>query len=1321
MDLLFLFNIYVFSSFVFFSFVPPSTSSQIPHEDGHCVMYDRCENDLSEQAPCVYSGPPKPMQKIVISSANMTAVELLKAMCPDFVNDDDPHVCCSTSQLEAFHIQMLMVEQIGFSRCQSCMHNFRKIVCYLSCSPFQSHFIKVLKSSLNEDNEDVIEEVNYYVSKHYADTLYNSCKDLQGLTPGSKIMDLVCGSWGSSRCSAERWTEYMGSTVAEDAYSPFKTNYVLTTEDIIHTNDGKIYYPMNATSTKCSESPGPGFEKCSCSDCRDACTVDVPVLAPIAEPFTIFMLDGPSVVAIVVFSFLFIIASSFYCFCRKSEESLTTIPPESLNAAHTKEAVKNGINLGSLEEIKPLRSKYGPKIVSSYDRKVLANKPSKFQLAGMWLEEQIQQGFISWGHLVYKRPIIIMVMSLFVCLFLSSGLLLHFDVTTSPVDLWVSPHSRARQDMEYFNKHFGPFYRIQQIIITPTNQDNFFYPVTVNHETVNISWSPVFEQDFLLAALDLQLKIESLTAVYENETVQLKDICLSPLKPFSSECAIQSLFSFFQNKANLLKNKSSYLSHFKMCSESRQDSKCFAPYGGPIDSTEVVIGGFEDSKYETAQALVITIPLKNYYDPDKNLNSQLWEKEFLKFMQNFSHPLMEVAYKAERSIHDEIERGSHSDLLTVAISYILMFCYITVSLGEFHECKTLLVESKFTLGLFGVLIVLVSVISSLGLFSYIGVPATLIIVEVIPFLVLAVGVDNIFILVQAFQREEKRPSENLEDRICFVVGKVAPSMLLSSISMSSCFFIGALTEMPAVKLFALYAGVSLLVNFFLQMTCFLALFILDSRRQENHRLDGCCCISVSKKQQRNSALRKGLMYKTFKNVYAPFLMKDFVRYIVVVVFLGWFCSSMAVLNKIDIGFDQKLSVPEDSYLLKYFIYLEKYLSVGPPVYFVIKDGLNYSDINIQNKICATHLSCAADSLPTQLGRMAVVKNRTYIAFQPLSWLDNYFEFLEARSCCYFYKKNQSHCPSNIGSKNRVSCKSCQARDPMLLTEDDFNERLGYFLSDAPWAHCPKGGKAMFSSAVEMLSKDNKTVIGATNFMTYHTVLKSSRDFYQALDWARKISENISMTMSTNNTEVKVFPYSLVHVFYEQYLTMWSDTIRSLCLSTSAVFIATFLLLGLDIHSAAIVTLTVSTIVINLMGLMYWWNISLNAVSLVNLVVAVGISVEFCSHLTRSFALSEKSNHVLRAQEALCQMGTSILSGITLTDCGILVLAFAKSQIFQVFYFRMYLGIIAFGTVHGLVFLPVLLSFCGAPVRWKKSKTVDSELKNNGIEMPLESM
>ncbi len=55
------------------------------------------------------------------------------------------------------------------------------------------------------------------------------------------------------------------------------------------------------------------------------------------------------------------------------------------------------------------------------------------------------------------------------------------------------------------------------------------------------------------------------------------------------------------------------------------------------------------------------------------------------------------------------------------------------------------------LGLAGVVIVLLSVSSAVGLCSFMSIPGSLIIIEVVPFLVLAVGVDNIFILVQAYQ------------------------------------------------------------------------------------------------------------------------------------------------------------------------------------------------------------------------------------------------------------------------------------------------------------------------------------------------------------------------------------------------------------------------------------------------------------------------------------------------------------------------------------------------------------------------------------------
>ena len=41
----------------------------------------------------------------------------------------------------------------------------------------------------------------------------------------------------------------------------------------------------------------------------------------------------------------------------------------------------------------------------------------------------------------------------------------YINVTTDPVELWASPDSRSRVEREYFDSHFEPFYRTEQVII----------------------------------------------------------------------------------------------------------------------------------------------------------------------------------------------------------------------------------------------------------------------------------------------------------------------------------------------------------------------------------------------------------------------------------------------------------------------------------------------------------------------------------------------------------------------------------------------------------------------------------------------------------------------------------------------------------------------------------------------------------------------------------------------------------------------------------------------------------------------------------------
>jgi hypothetical protein len=90
-------------------------------------------------------------------------------------------------------------------------------------------------------------------------------------------------------------------------------------------------------------------------------------------------------------------------------------------------------------------------------------------------------------------------------------------------------------------------------------------------------------------------------------------------------------------------------------------------------------------------------------------------------------------------------------------------------------------------------------------------------------------------------------------------------------------------------------------------------------------------------------------------------------------------------------------------------------------------------------------------------------------------------------------------------------------------------------------------------------------------------------------------------------------FSIFYVFYEQYLTVVHDTVLNLGLCLVAIFIVTFILLGFDFISAFLVVVVVTMIVIDICGMMYFWRIELNAVSLVNLVM---VSIYYIWYITR---------------------------------------------------------------------------------------------------------
>ncbi|EHH29220.1 Niemann-Pick C1 protein [Macaca mulatta] len=1119
----------------------------------------------------------------------------------------------------------------------------------------QSQFLNVTATEdyvdpVTNQTKTNVKELQYFVGQSFANAMYNACRDVEAPSSNDKALGLLCGK-DADACNATNWIEYMFNK--DNGQAPFTITPVFS-DFPVHGME-----PMNNATKGCDESVDEVTAPCSCQDCSIVCGPK-PQPPPPPAPWTILGLDAMYVIMWITYmAFLLVFFGAFFAvWCYRKRYFVSEYTPIDSNIAFS----VNASDKGEASCCDPVSAAF---------------------------EGCLRRLFTRWGSFCVRNPGCVIFFSLVFIAVCSSGLVF-VRVTTNPIDLWSAPSSQARLEKEYFDQHFGPFFRTEQLIIrAPLTDKHTYQPYPSG---ADVPFGPPLDIQILHQVLDLQIAIENITASYNNETVTLQDICLAPLSPYNTNCTIMSVLNYFQNSHSVLDHKkgddffvyADYHTHFLYCvrapaslnDTSLLHDPCLGTFGGPVFPW-LVLGGYDDQNYNNATALVITFPVNNYYnDTEKLQRAQAWEKEFINLVRNYKNPNLTISFSAERSIEDELNRESDSDIFTVVISYAIMFLYISLALGHIKSCRRLLVDSKISLGIAGILIVLSSVACSLGIFSYIGLPLTLIVIEVIPFLVLAVGVDNIFILVQAYQRDERLQGETLDQQLGRVLGEVAPSMFLSSFSETVAFFLGAMSVMPAVHTFSLFAGLAVFIDFLLQITCFVSLLGLDINRQEKNRLDIFCCVRGAEDGTSVQA-SESCLFRFFKNSYSPLLLKDWMRPIVIAIFVGVLSFSIAVLNKVDIGLDQFLSMPDDSYVVDYFKSMSQYLHAGPPVYFVLEEGHDYTSPKGQNMVCGG-MGCNNDSLVQQIFNAAQLDNYTRIGFAPSSWIDDYFDWVKPQSSCcrvdnitdqFCNASGASRLPWNFLNKNMDAPGSDQSRpylkeetyfraktmqmvDPACvrcrpLTPEgkqrpqggDFMRFLPMFLSDNPNPKCGKGGHAAYSSAVNILG--NGTRVGATYFMTYHTVLQTSADFIDALKKARLIASNVTETMGINGSAYRVFPYSVFYVFYEQYLTIIDDTIFNLGVSLGAIFLVTMVLLGCELWSAVIMCTTIAMVLVNMFGVMWLWGISLNAVSLVNLVMSCGISVEFCSHITRAFTVSTKGSRVERAEEALAHMGSSV--------------------------------------------------------------------------------
>ncbi|CAH8655773.1 unnamed protein product [Heterobilharzia americana] len=200
--------------------------------------------------------------------------------------------------------------------------------------------------------------------------------------------------------------------------------------------------------------------------------------------------------------------------------------------------------------------------------------------------------------------------------------------------------------------------------------------------------------------------------------------------------------------------------------------------------------------------------------------------------------------------------------ITVIGCVLLVFLYGVVCLLGWRDP----VRSQCWLALCGLMIIALSSVAGLGICAAVGIPFNVLTIQVLPFLLLGLGVDSIFVLTSCHECCIARRTVSLTNPTSsdsttwsstvslsswssksstspvHVLSVHGPSLLFSAISITSAFFSAAFIPVPLVRQFCLQAGILTLVQSVSVLILFPALLQLDATRRSQKRLDVLCCL-----------------------------------------------------------------------------------------------------------------------------------------------------------------------------------------------------------------------------------------------------------------------------------------------------------------------------------------------------------------------------------------------------------------------------------------------------------------------------------------------
>ncbi|KAK2859686.1 hypothetical protein Q5P01_004306 [Channa striata] len=326
--------------------------------------------------------------------------------------------------------------------------------------------------------------------------------------------------------------------------------------------------------------------------------------------------------------------------------------------------------------------------------------------------------------------------------------------------------------------------------------------IAVSTNNSNVLENPAFEDI-------IRLNSEILNITVDNGRVGFNELCAKA----SGEC-VHNVILEVVSASDMDETSISYPVHTLRSS--------------PVFLGSVLGGVIADANSSVMSAQAVKL---FYYLEDQESTaevSKLWLTEFKELFSNEAcceH--IDVSYYTSKSRQEEIDSHTTDGFPLFLITYA---CAITISVLSCLRRDN--VRNKLWVAVFGVLSSGLAVLSSFGLLLYIGVPFVITVANS-PFLILGIGLNNMFIMISDWQHTSV--CDPVPKRMAHSYKEALMSITITALTDVLKFFIGVMSDFPSVQSFCLYTSTSIIFCYVYTITFFGAFLALNGRREASNR------------------------------------------------------------------------------------------------------------------------------------------------------------------------------------------------------------------------------------------------------------------------------------------------------------------------------------------------------------------------------------------------------------------------------------------------------------------------------------------------------